>query len=391
MAEAVEPRRRILVGFRLVEALVDLLQGLNSYAKQHDRKWQFRCVDSDEFWSLCTPALADGAITVIGPGERNLPSVRRRSRVPMVNLLHDLSPQTVSVLSDDHALGRMGAQYLIRCGFRQFAFLGFKARWSRDRERGFVEAVTASGNVCHISNPSLRNADHRLLHTKTAARAVRQWILGLPRPVAIMVCSDRIARMALDVCEDAGVRVPEEAAILGVDNLIPTCELAPVPLSSVAQDFPRLGFVAARMLDRLISGGKKPAQAVLVPPAKVVVRHSTDVLVFKDEYISLAMQLIHQKAATGISMKELMRHVPVSRKWLDTRFKVFVGHTPSDEIRRLRLEQIRDLLLNTELSVRQIAGRCGFSRAENLIRFFRDGYGMPPQKYRASADRQSPQ
>jgi LacI family transcriptional regulator len=136
------------------------------------------------------------------------------------------------------------------------------------------------------------------------------------------------------------------------------------------------------VLDRLLSGGKPPRQPVIIQPGGIAVRRSTDVLAFDDEHVSAAMRLIHEHAADGISMKELIRRVPVSRKWLDIRFKALVGHTPSQEIRKLRLAHVQDMLLQTDLSIQQIAIRCGFSCGENLIRFFRDACGLPPRAYR---------
>jgi len=176
--------------------------------------------------------------------------------------------------------------------------------------------------------------------------------------------------------------VPQEAAILGVDNIISTCELARVPLSSVMQDFKRIGFEAARLLDETMRHRPRVAQAILVPPGAVVTRRSTEALAFEDPHISTAMQLIHRQVATGISIKELLRQIPVSRKWLDEQFKAVIGRTPSQEIRKLRLAAISDMLIKTDLNVRQIAQRCGFSNSENMIRFFRDAMGIPPQQFR---------
>jgi LacI family transcriptional regulator len=141
-----------------------------------------------------------------------------------------------------------------------------------------------------------------------------------------------------------------------------------------------------------MTSGERPPTPTVVPPAGVVARRSTNAFSFDDENVSAAMTLIHERAADGLTLKELLRHVPVSRRWLGVRFKQIVGRTASQEIRRLRLERVRDLLLSTDLTVQQIATRCGFSRSENLTRFFRDGYGVPPETYRArSGTRVAPQ
>jgi LacI family transcriptional regulator len=187
----------------------------------------------------------------------------------------------------------------------------------------------------------------------------------------------------LDAAQSEGIDVPGEAAILGVDNFHTICELSPVPLSSIAQDFCGMGYAAARQLDAAMENKKFRADGpVLMAPGRLVVRTSTDVLAFSDPVVVATLNLIHQHAAAGISMKQILREVPLSRKWLDQRFKTVVGHTPSREIRRCRMEQVRQLLIETDMPLRQIAVRCQFSCTENLIRCFRASFKVPPQTYR---------
>jgi LacI family transcriptional regulator len=271
---------------------------------------------------------------------------------------------------------------LIRLGFRHFAFVGIRTGWSRARQDGFEHRISAAGYCC-AKSPTCRHVhDYHYMETRRAQQLLRRWVGKLPRPIAIMGCSDLVARTLLGACEEAGLRVPRDAAVLGVDNRVALCELAPVPISSMKQDFPRIGHEAARLLDRLISGAAAPKQAILVQPCGVAARRSTEMLAFEDEYVSAAMRLIHDRAPRGLSLKELLRNVPVSRKWLDVKFKSLVGDTPSREIRRVRLAQLRDLLLNTDLSNRQISRQCGFSNTENMIRFFRQAERLPPLQFR---------
>lgn len=375
--------RRILVGFRLVEALGQVLSGIGAYLKQRQCNWQIHCVDADEFASNLKRGTTDGALTVISPASPRLVKAVLGSGVPVVNMLHDLHPRLPSVLSDDPATGRAAARYLLGRGFRQFAFLGFNTRWSRARQQGFLDALGEAGCACQLCHRFADVADYRLLGSARSSAHLRRWVARLPKPAAVLACSDLVARSLLSACDEAQVRVPQDLAVLGVDNLVPTCELAPVPLSSVAQDSPGLGFAAARVRDRLMSTGRSPARAVLVPPGAVVGRRSTDVLAFDDEYVAAAMRVIHDRGADGITLPEVLRQVPVSRKWLDVRFKAVVGHTPAVEIRQVRAGRVEDLLLHTDLSVKQIAMRCGFSCPENMIRFFKAETGLPPQQYRA--------
>jgi LacI family transcriptional regulator len=372
---------RILVGFRLVEALRDFLDGIGAYLRANELEWQIQCVDAEQFATLLKPSSADGAIAVVGTKAREQIRRLRRSKIPAINLLQDLSPAIPSIMSDDDGIGSAAAAHLLSCGFRHFAYLGFDASWSVARETAFGAALSAAG---HAFSPceQLARASFGDLKSNRTMRVLRRWIAALPKPVAVLACSDTVARVLLTACESESIRVPDEVAILGVDNLVATCELSNVTLSSVAQNFSRMGFEAARRLHQLMIGRRPPKRAELIPPGPIVVRRSTSVLVFRDEYVSTAMKLISERAREGISVDEVLRAIPVSRRWLDERFSVLVGRTVSHEIRHRRAAAVRDLLLQTDLSVKQIARRCGFPSPENLIRFFRDAYGLPPNAYR---------
>ena len=382
---AADRPRRILVGFRVVEALGQVLQGVRAYLKEHDRRWEVRCVDAEEFSRLLPRGGVDGAISTIPCSRADLLGEVAAAKIPAVNMLHDCHAVLPSVLTDEAALGRAAAEHFLARGFRNFAYLGFDSAWSRGRERGFTDALSEAGQRCHVCECWADVTSFRVLDAPQAAQMVQAWVASLPKPVAVLACSDSVASTAMSSWVAAGVRIPEDVAVMGVGNFVSTCELAPVPLSSVAMDFPRMAYEAARVLDGVMSGAARPNSACLVPPAGVVSRRSTNAFSFDDEHVSAAMTLIHERAADGLTMKELLRHVPVSRRWLSHRFKEVVGRTASQEIRRLRLERVRDLLLTTDLSIQQIAARCGFTRPENLTRFFRDGYGVPPETFRAQS------
>jgi LacI family transcriptional regulator len=382
MAGLRKPAQRIVFGVRFAEALRDVLDGIGTYVKQQECNWIVECVDPDEFARTLQPGEASGAITVISPVASRVLTRVLKTGIPTVNLFHNCHPRLPSVLSDDRQIGSDAAQYLLRHGFQAFGYVGINTGWSRDRCKGFEQAVIASSHPCHISPTCQTVADYHFMETRQAVRVLRRWVATLPKPVAIMGCSDMVVRTLLSACDAAGLRVPEDAAMLGVDNRVALCELARVPISSIKQDFARLGFEAARLLDRTMRSRRPPVGPVLIRPCGVAARRSTDVLAFEDEHITAAMRLIHQHGVSGMSIKELLRSIPVSRKWLDLKFKELIGHTPREEIHKLRLTHIRELLLNTDLSIREIARRCNFSNPENLIRFFRNAQGIPPQRFR---------
>jgi LacI family transcriptional regulator len=384
--------KRVLVAFRIPEALRDVLAGITAFAKQNGRTWQLLCVDADEFEPNLIHHRADGAITAIRPQSDRLIQRLFRGRTPVVNMLHDLTPGLPSVLSDDYAIGKAGAEYLLSKGFRALAFLGVATPWGARRQEGFAAAARAAGLAPPMALKPLDVTDFQFVSKVRAAAALRRWVRTLPPRAAAMAACDFAARTLLDAALDVSVRVPQDLAIIGVDNFHTLCELSPVPLSSVAQDFEQMGFQAAALLDRLmLKRATKPtakprrgdvAARVLIPPGRLHVRTSTDVLAFEDPSVLAAIQIIHAHAATGISMNQLMRQVPLSRRWLDERFRKLVGRTASQEIRHCRLQFVRDLLEQTDLPLRQIAARCQFSCTENFIRWFRAGAGVPPNAYR---------
>jgi LacI family transcriptional regulator len=225
--------------------------------------------------------------------------------------------------------------------------------------------------------------DFRFISSVRATRLLGKWAKSIGPRCAVMAPSDFVARALLSAVQSVGMNVPDDIAILGVDNFLSDCELSPVPLSSIAQDFPRMGFEAARLLDDWMSNGRIGVDGpVLLPPGRLHVRASTDVLAFQDPLITQAMRAIREQPSRGITMKELLQRVPLSRKWLDHRFKKAVGHTPAEEIRRCRLKMVRDLLIETDLPLRTISSRCGFAYPENMIRSFRQTYAMGPTEYR---------
>jgi LacI family transcriptional regulator len=380
--------RRILVAFRITEALRDVLTGITAFAKQNGRTWQLLCADADEFEANLKHHRADGAITSIRPRFHKQIERLCRRRTPVVNMLHDLSPRLPSVLSDDRAIGRAGAEYLLARGFRRLAFIGVNTAWSRAREAGFTQAASAAGVEIGPAIEPLAIADFQFVSKVRALATLRRWVAKLPPRVAVMTACDFVARTLLDAAIAEGIQVPQRMAVLGVDNFHTICELSPVPLSSVAQDFERMGFEAAGLLDQLMNDAGTPQRKlVLIPPGRLHVRSSTDVLAFEDPSVVAAIEIIHAHAATGISMKQLMRQVPLSRRWLDERFRKLLGHTASREIQRRRLQYVRDLLEETDMPLRQIAARCQFSCAENFIRWFRAGVGVPPHTYRVTRRR----
>jgi LacI family transcriptional regulator len=213
-------------------------------------------------------------------------------------------------------------------------------------------------------------------------RRLCDWIKNLPKPVGIMACFDILGRQVLEACRQIEAAVPDDVAVVGVDNDELLCELADPPLSSVAPDAHRTGYVAAELLDQLMSGKSVPPHGHFIEPLAVVVRASSDVLAIEDPDVSHAMRFIRERACDGINVQDVLQSVPLSRRVLEGRFRKLVGRTPHEEIDRVRLDRVKELLRESELPLTEIAVRTGYEHVEYLSVVFKKRTGQPPSEYR---------
>jgi LacI family transcriptional regulator, galactose operon repressor len=287
------------------------------------------------------------------------------------------------VETDDRAIADAGARHLLDRNFRHLAFCGDdQFNWSRWRCEHFQRIAAEAGVPCSIYRPSARARRD----WNTTEDEIGQWLLSLPRPVGVMACYDIRARHVLDACRRVGLAVPDQVAVVGVDNDEFLCNLSDPPLSSIAPDTRRTGYEAAALLDRLMSGReRRRGQAIFVQPLGVVTRRSTDVLAVGDADVSAAVHFIREHACDGIAVKDLLHQVPLSRRVLEGRFRKLLGRTPHDEIARVRFDRVQRLLRETRLPLADIARQSGFRNAEYLATSFRREFGMSPNSYRTSA------
>jgi LacI family transcriptional regulator len=190
----------------------------------------------------------------------------------------------------------------------------------------------------------------------------------------------------LDVCRELAIAVPEEIAVLGVDNDHLICELSEPSLSSIIPDTKRTGYEAAEQLDRMMAGETIASDLPLITqPLGIQVRQSTDTLAIEDVHIAAALSYIRRNALTNIRVNDILDHVPLSRRALESRFSQIVGHTPHQEIARIRMERVKVLLRETDLPIGEIAIRTGFEYSEYLAAAFKRESGKTPSEFRSSA------
>lgn len=290
-------------------------------------------------------------------------------------------PNIPWVETDDAAIACLAAEHFLERGFEQLAFCGQpEFNWSNWREEVFARQVREAGRTCQIFHSRSKNQPGFSMNRER--QRLRKWIQSLPRPVGVFACYDIKGQQILDVCRELEIRVPEEVALLGVDNDDVLCNLCTPPLSSIIPAAKQAGREAARLLDILMNGGKITNQTHLLEPLGVAIRQSTDVLAIDDSDVAAAVRFIRNHACEGINVGDVLQAVPVSRRILEARFRSVIGHSPHQEITRRRIEKIRQLLIDTDLPLARIATRTGFQNMEYMSVAFRKAMGVPPGQYR---------
>ncbi len=297
------------------------------------------------------------------------PQISRR--VPGLERLSNLS-------SDSAGAARMAAAHLLAKKFRYYAFVGSADRiWSKHREIAFRETIEQAG--FHAFTYPGRGARSN----QNAQQRLADWLLRLPKPLGLMACNDSRGQEVLSACRIAGICVPEDVAVIGVDNDELFCELSEPPLTSVALNCVHAGYRAAELLDRLMKGRTRRCESFLVEPLRVVARRSTDIEAIKDRTVAAALQAIHRHRAEHFTIKNLADNLTVSRRHLEVRFRKEVGRTILSEIQRTRLEHAKRILQETDLAIDKVAEASGYSSSSYMIQVFRKQFGMTPARFRA--------
>jgi LacI family transcriptional regulator len=209
-----------------------------------------------------------------------------------------------------------------------------------------------------------------------------QWLSGLPKPVGIMTCNDDRGQHVTEACAIAGLKVPYEVAIVGVDNDDQICDVCYPPLSSVALNVERGGFKAAQLLDQRMRGGDVSEWTVVVRPSRVVTRRSSESMAIEDGTVADALHYIRRNARNPIQVEDVVEALHASRRTLHDKFKRALGCTVHDEIKRVRVELIIQMLIDTDVSISEIAYNLGYESADHIARYFRAKVGVSPAEYR---------
>lgn len=315
-------------------------------------------------------------------------SAVRHAGVPAVDVLGDARQRPFPLVHvDDTAIAQLAAEHLLERGFRQFGFVHrLNEPWSEKRLSAFTRVVGAQGCECRIfevAGLELPEAWDEFIDR------AEQWIREQPKPLGLMLCADPFGPPLTQACRQAGVAVPEEVAMIGVDNDEPLCTICDPPLTSVNPNHEEVGYQAASLLDRMMNGGGAPAESTLIKPRAVEIRQSTDVSAIEDPIVSSAMSMIRELACAGLQVSDVAARVPVSRSVLQRRFRAVLGRSVHEEIVRVQLRKAQELLCETDLPLRTVTEKAGFKHQEYMGAVFKARLGITPGQYRKRCQEQA--
>lgn len=360
-----------------------LLKGIAHYAHLHG-PWIF--VREAPFWERHSRAAllrqlknVDGIIMREGPFLKDILSLR----IPAIvsNYATEHIPKVTNLVSEHEAIGEMAARHLLERGFKNLAFCGYPAFfWSERRCAGFKACAKQAGITasCYAPPKGLKN-----LSQEDERAHLLRWLRGLPKPVGLMACIDERSQQVAEACQAEGITIPEQVAIVGVDNDELICTLSNIPLSSVAINAEKGGFEAAERLHRLMLGNRKEALLpIRITPSHVVTRTSSDMLSVDDPQVGKALRYIRENCKRILYVEEVARAAGLSRRVLEKRFRAVLNLSVSDHLRRCRVELISTMLLESPMTISEIALATGFSDAAHIARYFRSQTGVSPLDYR---------
>ena len=360
----------------------DKLAGVQSAAIEAN--WHVQTIECDpaspkartliEFWNPV------GLIVESGSSDFDI-SNNNVSGCPMVYLDHDpqtLPPDTSCVYQDSAATGRMAAKELMSTGFRSFAYVPYFTQrfWCEDRKRGFREALALNGLDCTVFDCGTARSKGIAYQNK-----MRGWLQKLSKPCGIFAANDHIGEEILTAAAYTGIAVPQEIAVVGVDDYAPICEHAVTPLTSIKPDFRKGGELAVLALRELVNG-KKSAVRTTFGPVGIVRRASSRVFRIYDRQVSDAVEMIRRKACEGMSSREVFSLFSCSRRMAEKRFRKVVGHSVLDEIQSVRIARACELLANPQLTLEALANFCGYHSVNALRKVFRAATGKTLHEWR---------
>jgi LacI family transcriptional regulator len=373
-----------------------IIRGISNYVRLH-ADWHLRVTNEslDKLIPILRRTGVDGAF--LSPSSKADEELILDSGIPCV-LTHVTEPQKVLpyFTANNRLLGIMGAEHFIEKGFTNFAFFSLSNHlfWSQERLEGFRERVEATGNFVHVFDPLAASS-----YAKAAAKGIplpwppsswtenaehlHHWMRSLPKPIGVMATDDGMGYDIIEASEEANIRVPEELAVLGTYNDLTLCLVSNPPLSSIAVDMEQNGYNAAVLLHKIITGEEKmKGQRLANEPTHIVTRQSTDILAVDDPDLAAALHFIRTNFNRPIRVADVVNQTSTSRRGLEIKFRDHIKHSITDEITRVKVDQITRMLLESDMSMDKIADCLAFGSAARMRETFRKSKGVNPLVFR---------
>ena len=323
-----------------------------------------------------------GADAVIGQFEQN-DDVGLFARNGIVCVAQDFKQRfknIPNITADYIGTGRMAARYYLERGFKHFGFFGFnQVCWSDERCEGFRKEVESAGIGATVHIYNLQDIDHLWYYERDK---LREWLRSIPKPIGIMACDDNQGNNLVEACHSAGVKIPSEVSVMGVDNDELLCSLGSTALSSIYVDIEDGGYRTAELIEQLVTNPDIRVGDVVLRPIKVVERISTAAFATDDVQIQKAVKFIHQNYQKKISVSDVMEEVALSRRLLERRFKSVTGQTLYQYISDQKIRHFAEMLHDTNDQVVNIALSLGETDTKSISRRFKQIYGCSPVEWR---------
>ncbi len=356
-----------------------IFAGIGAYCRGHHRwrivAWPSFAQPLKQLETAILDLQVDG---VIGQASSLWEKLVADGKLKFVNAEHSRHPypSLPRVGLDEVGIARLSSDHFKQRGVRSLAVVSqAESLPAAERTIAFVEsAATWCATQVAVYELSWRAEFDEAGFTR--------WIAQLPKPVGVFCWHDESAKIAHQVCESSGLRIPDDVLLIGVDNDDTICQFLDPALSSIDPNAQRIGYEAAALLDRLMDGQPAPTSPILVPPIGVVTRASSDIAAIDSPDVVRAMQFIREHAGSAVTIKDVLNHLNISRRSLETQFKAALGRSPRSEIYRILVERACDMLANTELPIPVIAERCGYRRPNHFTTMFRKQTRQTPSAYR---------
>ena len=307
--------------------------------------------------------------------------------IPVVDLndRYD-NPEVAWVGSNHRAIGTLAAKQFHSLSIPNFAYSGIEGlMWSDQRLEGFRDTADEYGIDVHVFKTPWAVKNQQYWHSDIAP--IMEWIRNLPKPIGIFAPNDMRAVHLISACNQLGIMIPEEVAVLGVNDEEILCDLCTPRLSSVIPDAEQIGYRAAELLDKMMRTGKRIKNHLHLDPRGLSVRQSTDILAVKDQLVKEAVQFIRQRASIGCQVSDLTKKFKISRSALDSRFRKALNRSPTKIIHWFQISLIQKLLLETDYTLEHISEEMGFKHSEYLTVLFKREVGVTPSHYRTTRKR----